>query len=144
MWKLLQSTVTAEFGHKSTRETVHIYLWAMMNEHKEDSSLLLLFPKGKYKAGLKSPSYQCKSLKFGMAPSSLHKSNKNSYQIQGEKIQLPLLYKAISLRISRQLKVIQNIKAEEVKKNVCSTKTVRFQVRSPRFFTAFCRFTAMI
>lgn len=125
------------------KEPVHIYLWAMMNEHKEESSLLLLSPKGKYKAGLKSPSYQSKSLNFGMAPSLFTNPIRIATRSKGGKIQLPLLYKAISLRISRQLKVIQNIKAVELKKNVCSGKTVRFQVKSPRFLTAFCHFTAM-
>ena len=36
---------------------IHIYLQAMMSEHK-DPHLSLSSPKGKYKAGLKSPSYQ--------------------------------------------------------------------------------------
>lgn len=53
------------------KRTYSFYLWAMMNEHKEDSSLLLLSPKGKYKAGLKRPSHQSKSLRLGMASSSL-------------------------------------------------------------------------
>lgn len=55
----LQSIVTAEYGHKFIKEKpVHIYVQAMMNEYKDDLHLLLSSPKGKYKAGLKSCSYQ--------------------------------------------------------------------------------------
>ena len=118
-----------------------------MNEHKEDSSSLLRSPKGEYKAGLKSPLYQSNSLKFGMASSLFTNPTRIATRSKGEKIQLPLLYKEISLRISRQLKVIQNIqvicKEKEVKKNVCSRKIVRFQVRSLRILTVLCHFTAM-
>lgn len=55
----LQSIVTAEYGHKSIKQKpVHTHVQVMMNEYKEDLHLLLSSPKGKYKAGLKSCSYQ--------------------------------------------------------------------------------------
>lgn len=60
---------------------------------------------------------------------------------KGGKIQFPLLYNSILLRISREPKVIQSIKAVEGK-NVGSRKTVRFYLRCPRFSSALCHFTA--
>lgn len=55
----LQSIVTAEYGHKSiNQKPVHTHVQVMMNKYKEDLHLLLSSPKGKYKAGLKSCSYQ--------------------------------------------------------------------------------------
>lgn len=46
------------FTSPTREKPVNIYLQAMMSEHKEDSNLSLSSPKGKYKAGLISPSYQ--------------------------------------------------------------------------------------
>lgn len=44
MWKFTQSIVSAEYGHQ--RETCSYLLQSLMNEHKEDSDLLLSSPKG--------------------------------------------------------------------------------------------------